>query len=321
MLDTLTRRYELSEPQRQNLRPHLEKLRQEADAYNQQHAAELDALQEKWRQARQQIREGRIEPAEIRQQMMDQREQWLRYREAGPLSSASMETALLKVMSPQEYNAKCQANRQRDIDRAMPWLTRVYDLSEEQGQQVRQMLERRLRGDGRWWFQVRELSEALEGMLPADQVAQAHQRQDQRLRRSTDQRPPRGTAPRQGPQTPTPPAASPAELVPVRSLGPWEQYVQRFSEHYQLLPDQRAQADAILNDCLQRADAYRLSRRGELAWLEAALAETTDHDRQAELAAEKAALQSPIDEIYEELKARLQNILTSEQLRRGDLPN
>ncbi|GAG53427.1 unnamed protein product, partial [marine sediment metagenome] len=231
---------------------------------------------------------------------------WLRYREAGPLSSAAFEQALLQVMTPQEYEARRRANRQTDIERAMPWLTRMYDLSDQQQGQVRQMLEQRIRPDGQWWLQMRQLGDALEGMLPADQLARAHQRQGQWMRRRAARRqarredrarqeapsPPSPAAPAEPTVTPAP--GEPAEIVSLRPLRPWEQYVQRFIERYGLSADQQGQADAILDDCLQRADAYRDSRRGEFSRLEAESADATDRDRRDALTAEKAHLERPI---------------------------
>jgi hypothetical protein len=98
-------------------------------------------------------------------------------------------------------------------------------------------------------------------------------------------------------------------------LGAWQRYVVRFIARHRLGQDQREKAWAIYRDCRGRGEQY-LDRRKD------ALREVDALSRQAEsesekLAAMKAELRKPLDDIFEtDLVPRLDKLLTRAQRER-----
>jgi hypothetical protein len=97
----------------------------------------------------------------------------------------------------------------------------------------------------------------------------------------------------------------------------WVAYVRQFCTRYSLTEAQQATAFAILKDLQEQAQNYRGSRSEYIEQLEA-------QARKAESAEERRAVQDElrevlrgIDELFEELKHRLENVPTGDQLRGG----
>lgn len=89
--------------------------------------------------------------------------------------------------------------------------------------------------------------------------------------------------------------------------------MQSFCDRYDLDKAQRASARAILRDLQERATAYRSSRSAELQRLQNQAVHAESAEERETARAELRAVLSGIDNLFEELKARLENIPTSEQ--------
>jgi hypothetical protein len=94
----------------------------------------------------------------------------------------------------------------------------------------------------------------------------------------------------------------------------WVKYVQSFSSRYGFNKAQRAAANAVLKDLQDRATAYRSSRANDIDRLRKRLRAAGSSQRKA-TQEELREILSGIDELFGELKSRLQSIPTSEQVR------
>jgi hypothetical protein len=110
-------------------------------------------------------------------------------------------------------------------------------------------------------------------------------------------------------QSPAVKPATPAPSAPLdtKVLHPWESYGERFIAHYRLEPAQRDQVRAIVADLLSQRDDYEAKHEADYDALE----KITDQKRRAE---EQSALERPVNEMFESLKRRLENIPTTAQL-------
>jgi len=99
----------------------------------------------------------------------------------------------------------------------------------------------------------------------------------------------------------------------------WEKYVAEFIDLYNLNDAQRTTAISCLEELQQRALAHRDSRREEIARLEERIANNSGTEEElAEIKASLARLYGPIDEMFAELKSRLEVIPTAEQRRNAE---
>lgn len=102
-------------------------------------------------------------------------------------------------------------------------------------------------------------------------------------------------------------------MEPAPPLDEWEKYVANVSEHYGFTDDQNGGAQSILDDLRNRARRYRLSRGPEFEQAERI------EDRKAR-ADRLKQLNQRIDQLFNELKMRLENLPTIEQKLRADQP-
>ncbi|MFQ5411136.1 MAG: hypothetical protein ACE5EC_02525 [Phycisphaerae bacterium] len=103
-------------------------------------------------------------------------------------------------------------------------------------------------------------------------------------------------------------------LTPAPPLDEWEKYVVSVSEHYGFNDEQNARAQSILSDLQSRARQYRLSRGPEFKQAEKIEDRKARTDR-------LNMLNYRIDQYFNELKMRLENLPTIEQkLRAGPTP-
>lgn len=90
---------------------------------------------------------------------------------------------------------------------------------------------------------------------------------------------------------------------------PWEKFVREFIQQHDLSASQQSAAMAILKDVLLRADRIERSNAGRFAEAHSIDDERTREKRLAEL-------QKPIDQLFDEMKRRLDGLLSASQ-RKG----
>jgi hypothetical protein len=94
----------------------------------------------------------------------------------------------------------------------------------------------------------------------------------------------------------------------------WDQYVEQFIRLYDLDEAQRTTALSCLSELKQRAMAHRDHRKEDIAKLEKRIKEHTGSEEDlAEIKKQLAELYGPIDDMFGELKRRLESIPTAEQ--------
>lgn len=135
--------------------------------------------------------------------------------------------------------------------------------------------------------------------LPADREAR---REERRRRRAEREAAAEATA-----------AEAPVDQIAVE-LGRWEKYVADFVAMFRLDDGQRTAALSCLAELKERAFAHRDRRREDIAELERQIESFTGADAALEdLKKRLAELYGPIDEMFSELKSRLDGIPTTEQ--------
>jgi len=157
----------------------------------------------------------------------------------------------------------------------------------------------------------------IESLLPPDQVAQGRERREQfrqrmesaRAQRSQRRRPRRSNDDNSAAPT-APKAAVNNAMAPVpvveRPKHPWEVFANDFAARHHLTAAQQASARAIVKDLISRDAAYHAAHAGEFAAL-AKLEPAAERD------ARRKQLEAPTDEMFNELKSRLDDLLTTEQ--------
>ena len=126
------------------------------------------------------------------------------------------------------------------------------------------------------------------------------------------QTPPKNVAP---PRPPKPPRV----YTPRQAEDRWDQYVQDFIKKYELDPGQRESAESILREYKKRAADYRSSRTKEFTEITKRLSEafqSSDLQKRAMAQRDEAALNKPIDEMFEEMKRRLDPIPSPAQKKK-----
>lgn len=109
------------------------------------------------------------------------------------------------------------------------------------------------------------------------------------------------------PSRPDQPAAKPAPKPPVAPpIDEWDKQVDSVASKFKFAATQRTRAQAILKDLRQRATQYRKSRGADFERIK----RMTDAKARAE---EERALSEPLDELFAELKERLDQLPTQEQ--------
>jgi len=114
------------------------------------------------------------------------------------------------------------------------------------------------------------------------------------------------------------PDAEPAKEAPrdfiEEELSLWDQYVVDFVRRFELDDGQRSSARSVLTEMKRRAMRHRSRKAQELATLEAQLAsENQTPVEQAEIKRKIQALYGPVDELFAELKQRVEQLPTAAQ--------
>jgi len=136
--------------------------------------------------------------------------------------------------------------------------------------------------------------------LPADREA----RREERRRRRTE---------REAAIEAQVAADTPVDQIAIE-LGRWEKYVADFVAMFRLDDGQRTTALSCLAELKERAVAHRDRRREDIADLERQIESFKGEDRALEdLKKRLAELYGPVDEMFKELKSRLDGIPTTEQ--------
>ncbi len=121
-----------------------------------------------------------------------------------------------------------------------------------------------------------------------------------------------------GPETPGQVTGSTPQVL----LDPehfWDTYVRSFIGRYRLDSGQRTQAYAMLKECKERARRHRDAHREDYLRVHALIRQLRkggNTEAAARANEELAELDGPIDDLFEELKKRLDSIPTSAQLQR-----
>jgi len=121
--------------------------------------------------------------------------------------------------------------------------------------------------------------------------------------------------------TATAPAADEAGKTPVdqiaSELTAWEKFVADFVRDYNLDEGQRTSAVSCLKELSERASTHRDRHRDEISAMEARIAESKGTAEElAEIKQKLVELYGPVDEMFKELKTRLEAIPTAEQRAR-----
>jgi hypothetical protein len=179
-------------------------------------------------------------------------------------------------------------------------------------------------------FDFEASAQRVEALLPPEQAAAGRERREEFRRRMTErredgfgpwnrgERDERRADMRQrrrrdggdGRFNPPPPPAGDIPPPPIAPPPPpahaWETYVRQFEGRYDLNPAQRAAVHGILKEMLSRESAYMSSKQQDFS-------EARNTLSPAEREARLKELQEPVSELFEELRVRLDDLLTAEQ--------
>ncbi len=273
MIDRATRTYELDDNQKPLVRTELETIQRERRQAMGPEAEEYDKLREQMSQF------WRPPPNE----------------KGEPVSRDELRERRRRMMDDPEFRKV--RDRLRELDRKYPvdWedaMKRVETLlPPEQAEKGRKRIEEReARREERAqrWRERAELRRARRGEVDPNAAAA-------------------GTSvPTLPTKVESPSSAAPPVQPPATVLHPWEIYVREFITQHQLTAAQQAAAMAVLKDVRSRAAQTELSLREKTAQAE----EMSDP---AARAARLAELRKPTDQLFIELKNRLDGLLTASQ--------
>lgn len=114
-------------------------------------------------------------------------------------------------------------------------------------------------------------------------------------------------------QPSAPPAPPPPPLQPAPPLDDWDRVVDTVAERYKFDSQQKQKAQRILKDLRERARQYRKSHADEYEQIKRMPAGQ-------ERTAEERRVNVPLDELFAELKERLENLATVEQREAANTP-
>jgi hypothetical protein len=97
----------------------------------------------------------------------------------------------------------------------------------------------------------------------------------------------------------------------------WARYVREFCARHDCTDEQKKSAEGILKDMLSRAERWRVSTEKKRESLKAQLAEAGNPDDKTALNDKLAEAEAPLKRMFEELKKRLDVLLTAEQRSRA----
>jgi hypothetical protein len=126
-------------------------------------------------------------------------------------------------------------------------------------------------------------------------------------------------SPSKADEPPRPPRPSNVYRPSKRLEDAWDKYVQDFIAKYELDPGQKLSAESYLREVKQRAADHRTSRVKEYADVAKRLREsyaTGDLKKRATAERDEKALNKPINDLFDELKRRLDGIPTPAQKKK-----
>jgi len=108
-------------------------------------------------------------------------------------------------------------------------------------------------------------------------------------------------------------SSPPADQISLE-MDAWRQYVEQSVESFRLDEGQRTTALSCLKELQERALAHRDRRREDISRLEEKIREAPESDEElADVKRQLTELYGPVDEMFRELKARIESLPTSEQ--------
>ena len=210
----------------------------------------------------------------------------------------------------------------------LDWQERLSSISESMLPHLRPDQVKTIRQDLQSWDgRVSELSDKMKHWeqgewspedwgLDADPI-HAQARAGSRPDRPAPQQPPLAA----GKAPPKPQDGKPDPLFQVaQNETEWERYVRQFIGRYKLDNSQSTTALSILDQLRDRAVQMREGRADTLARLDELILGTKDAGRKAGYVKDRADVLSPIRTLFDELKSRLDNLLTDAQRKGGGAP-
>jgi hypothetical protein len=213
----------------------------------------------------------------------------------------------------------------------LEWQERLNNISEKMLPHLRpDQIEIARQDLEAWDGRVQELSGMMEhweqgewspadwGLDKADPIHAGLAANDARARPTPPQPQPAQPQPAKPNQPPQPPQAEkPAPRDPLFAVAQdetaWEKYVREFIQRYKLDNSQSTTALGILDQLRDRAGQMREGRADALARLDELIRKADDKDRRASFVSDREDMLSPIRELFDELKDRLDNLLTDAQ--------
>lgn len=321
--DRLTRTYELNNQQQQQVREHLEGVKNQqlatADQRRQQYESIRNEMHQLWENRRSGSDADRQRTRELFEQMRQMREQ-------SPLFNPGRVLDDIEKLLPAEQAARGRAQ----------WNNDEADRDRRRDEMRQRWTERRREEEAQRPAEGTGTSEtppqALEAQSDATTESERRSSRYDRYRRR-DASPSEGQygglppVPGGYQQTPSAEQIAPS-YAPDRSgdfrgqrngglaedpVGSWERYVRDFVRRYQLDASQQATAQSMLRAKLETRRAYEQSRRGDF---QMAQGNPSEQARQQEI----TRLNKPVIELFEQLKGQLQTIPTQIQREAVDGP-
>ncbi len=316
MLDMTARTYELSDEQREQVRVEMQAMQEERRAKMGPAADEYDKLRDEmfeyWRTARESSGEdggdGERRRGRMREFQQDPEFQALRsrMREIEEQYPFDMEAAAQRIeaLLPPEQAAKGRERREQ-------WMRRREERRDDR------------REDREANREMRQITRALrEGQPPPAGVdlerllSEANrQLQDPSLteeQRNAIRKALEAASRQAGAEKPAADAPAPVAKPP-RDLHPWEQYVSDFAARHELTEAQLASARAILKEALTRSGRLEQANATRRAEAEKIADPKVREQKLKEL-------DEQVVRVFNEMKTRLDNLLTSAQRRKASAP-
>lgn len=324
-MDRLGNTYELNDQQKQALQQRLEQVKQQSLATSEQRRQQRDQLREQMREQFRQLRElqesGQPVTREQYRQLFDQ----MRSADRGTLMDDNFVAGELERMLPPDQAAR---GRQR--------LEQERAEREQRREQFRQQWEQRRE---QWRNNARPgapegapqegAPAAEEPAAPGEPAAPAWGGERRRgrdrgndgergtrewNRRSDDNADGGGRGDRERGRRDWRRGDRDEPAEDIGPTGSWERYTERFIRRYRLDSSQRATAHSILRDMLSQRRLIEESKRADLA----AATQITDPAKRQEYL---DSVNRPVRELFESLRAKLDQIPTSAQRAAVDAPS
>jgi hypothetical protein len=237
---------------------------------------------------------------------------------------ALVRAELAEIRTQRETSADPQEVERRRLGEEMRQLWEQRRRGEPVDEQRMQQLRDQLRGA---WSQSRagweQVMQQVESVIPPEKVAIGRERREQMRQRFAQRQQGGGPGPGQGDprgrdrsrrdRSSRDRSSRDRGDAAADMRDDWQRYVDTFCNHFKLDAGQRASAQAILRECLERRDKIRQQSRDELM-------KVADISDAGERAAKMAELRKPIDDVFQELKDRLEQIPTTTQRLEAPAP-